>query len=80
MQKNRKNIIIFGIAANIMFGGLFALMPIKYYQGWDTIKKIYPDKWLATDEDLLHVVYYYAFPAAAVVMIVSAVLFWKLRK
>jgi len=44
------------------------------------LKKIYPDKWLATDEQLLHILNYGFFPMAALVMIISAILLWKLRK
>jgi hypothetical protein len=80
MPKNRKHIVIFGIILNCLFAGLFALFPIRYYTGWDTLKKIYPDKWLITDEKLLHILNYEFFPAAALVMIISAILFWKLRK
>jgi hypothetical protein len=80
MQKNRKYLVIFGIFANLIFAALFALWPIRYYTGWDTFKKINLDNWLATDEKLLHILNYGFFPTAALVMIISAILFWKLRK
>jgi len=80
MQKNRKHLVIFGIAINLIFAALFALWPIRYYTGWDTLKKINFDNWLATDEQFLHLFNYRFFPAAAVVMIISAILIWKLRK
>jgi hypothetical protein len=80
MQKNKKHLIIFGIVMNLLFVSFFALFPIKYYKGWDTFKKTNLDNWLATDEQFLHFVFYQAFPAAAVVMIISAIIIWKLRK
>jgi hypothetical protein len=80
MPKNKKYTIIGGIVVNLLFAILFVMLSIKYYRDWDTLKKIYPDKWLATDEQFLHFVMYQAFPTVAVVMIISAILFWKLRK
>jgi hypothetical protein len=80
MQKNRKYLVIFGITVNLISACLFGFFPIRYYTGWDTLKKIYPDKWLATDEELLHILNYGFFPMAALVMIISAILLWKLRK
>jgi hypothetical protein len=80
MQKNKKYIVIFGIAINLINACFFALFPIRYYTGWDTLKKIYPDKWLVTDEQLLHILNYGFLPTAALVMLISVILFWKLRK
>jgi hypothetical protein len=80
MQKTKKELVIFGIITNLISACLFVGFPIRYYTGWDTLKKIYADKCLATDEELLHILNYGFFPMAALVMIISAILFWKLRK
>ena len=80
MEKRKKYLITFGIAVNLIFAIFFALFPIRYYTGWDTLHKINPDNWLATDEKLLHFAFYLTFPVAATLMIVSAILFWRLRK
>jgi len=80
MQKTKKYLVICGITLNLLFASFFGLFPIKYYLGWDTFPKINRDNWLATDEQFLHFIFYQAFPVAAVLMIVSAILFWRLRK
>ena len=80
MLNYKKSIIISGIAVNLVVACLFAAFPIRYYMGWDSLKKIYPDKWLATDEQLLHLLCYGFLPLAALVTFISAALFWKLRK
>ena len=80
MQKTKKYLVIFGITLNLVFASFFGLFPIKYYMGWDTFPKTNRDNWLATDEHLLHFIFYQAFPVAAVLMIISAILFWRLRK
>ena len=80
MEKRKKYLMVFGIFLNLVFASFFGLFPIKYYIGWDTFPKINRDNWLATDEQFLHFVFYQAFPAAAAIMIISAILIWILRK
>lgn len=79
-QMNKKHIIIFGVVSNLIATCLFVAFPIRYYSGWDTFHKINPDNWLATDERLLHLLCYGFLPFGALIMLVSVVLFWKLRK
>ena len=72
--------VIFGIVVNLIFATLFVASAIDYYKGWDTLKKVNQDNWLTTDEGFLHIANYQYFPAAALVMVISAILFWRLRK
>ena len=80
MQKNKKYMIYFGIFINLIFAIALVASAIDYYRGWDTIKKFNLDNWLKTDEAFLHAANYQFFPAAAAVMVISAFLFWRLRK
>jgi hypothetical protein len=80
MPKNKMHIVIFGVAANLIFAVCFIAASIDYYKGWDTFPKVNRDNWLVTDEQFLHLATYGFFPVAATVMIVSAILIWKLRK
>ena len=79
MQKNKKYMLYFGIFANLLFAIVFIASAIDY-RGWDTLHKVNFDNWLATDEKFLHMAVYEYFPVAALVMIMSAIFLWRLRK
>jgi hypothetical protein len=59
---NKKHAIICGIFINVLFAIILVALSTKYYKQWDTFKKIYPDKWLATDEEFLHACYVSSVP------------------
>jgi len=78
MQK--KYLVIVGMVVNVVCAILFIASLIDYYKRWDSLKKINLDNWLASDERLLHTANYNFFPFAALVMLFSAMIIWKLRK
>lgn len=79
MQEKMKKHAAFGIIINLMAMIFFGLYPIQFYKHWDTAK-VSPSTRLATDEEFLHLVFYQTYPVAAIVMMLSLIIIWKLRK
>ena len=77
---NKKHLIILGIGLNAMCACVFIAWPIKYNREWDTFKKTNLENWTATDEKLLHLLNYELLPFAALIMLISILILWKLRK
>ena len=76
----RNKLTQFGIFINLMCAIVFIAWPIKYYKDWDSINKPFVDKWIVTDEKLLHLQNYELLPGAAIVMVISAIILWKQSK
>ena len=79
MQEKIKKYAALGIIINLVSIIFFGLYPIQFYKHWDTAK-VSDSTRLATDEEFLHIVFYQTYPVAVIVMMLSLIIIWKLRK
>jgi hypothetical protein len=79
MKKNRMRVAMIGALINIVTGTLFALSVVRHTD-WEHVTLTPGVSRIAYYENLLHVLCERVVAAAVIVMFLSAILFWILRK
>jgi len=79
MKTRNHSRAMLGLGLNALFVIALLLLIALFYKKWDSVD-IKPDTRLIFDEKLLHILHYEVLPLISGAMILSARLFWKLRK
>ena len=77
-MKKVKSIAVLGIILNVVVA-IFLILTSLRHPHWETLQ-LTPDARRLYYEKLLHILCDWTLPSAAGAMILSAYLFWKLRK
>ncbi len=78
MLGNRRSKAFLGLILNAMLAAFMVYLTVKYI-GWADLS-IRSEKRMMYDEELLRIYSYGLLPLSAALMILSASLFWMLRK
>ncbi len=78
MKNNRRSNAILGLILNAGFPVFLLVITVAHIR-WESLNLL-PEKRLLYDEQMFGICCYKLLPVTAGAMILSAVLFWKLRK